>query len=765
MIQARVFRSESGYRPMSAFVVVAVVLVGVASRVAQVALADGQTDHALGVDEGLRPTFELVDAHGRRVAGFVERLDLVASPRSMWLAHTPDHMAARIAEVAGRDADDVLERLLPDVGEGGWIDVKGLPLTPRQASAIIAWADRGATTSIEEHDTPLSGIEVVAVESSDGKPRFQMRWQPAVVLSKTEREAHSERAPTRWTRRLLEGLSAALYGVDEVPEEFDVDTNAVCRRTIWAQMMPTGHCIAVRDVSAELALEVGELLREEGVSPLQAKVSRGRDRRYPAGELEVFGTWGRVAGTEPEPLPRAGLELVADKVFGNGEQPFASPVPAAYSFFVHRNRTLGRTQYYLDRREAEAPPRVVTTLDLDLLRTARRELSKVMAAHKPALAMAIVIDVETGNVLAVDSLEQYEVQPFAPVFYNFTPGSTFKMVTMATAIEEGVVRPDDTFDVRHPPHDPFVLKAAGRTIREAEGSKRGVITATEAFAFSVNAGLVQIGQRIDDERFHAKLKELRYATYPDAELGSESPGYLPKPPWTLNWTHASISFGHELMTTLWQHAGALAAIIRGGEWRPMRLIAAVEQGEERIDFDLEPPRRVFKQETCDIVRGMMSVGATEGTGRHIARPDIVMGTKTGTAEKVASEVCAHVAGAARAAVKETGGTFTEEDYAALRYVPRPHNQSCYTSSMCVVGRPVEGGREVMVFVVVDEPTGKEKFGSRVAGPAAVAILAEALGRTRDGVETTPVTESGFALASPELANHLANDNVEPWRVR
>jgi cell division protein FtsI/penicillin-binding protein 2 len=504
---------------------------------------------------------------------------------------------------------------------------------------------------------------------------------------------------------------------------------------------------------------VEHLLKDEGVSPLQMRLVRGRDRRYPTGALEIFGTWGRVAGDEPEPLPRDGLELLAERIFSRGDLGLAASAPAAYAFLVQRNRALGRTQYYLERREAEEPPRVVTTLDLDLLRVVRRELTGVMQEHDPALAMAIVIDLERGDVLAVDSLEQFPVQPFAPVYYAFTPGSTFKVLTMAIALEQGKVSPGERIDVGD---GRAYHLAPHRWIREAENSRSGVITAAECLAYSVNIGLVKIGQRVDDDVFRGKLLELGYAHAPGAGLGPEHPGMLPPLPWGANWEQASVSFGHEVMTTLWQHATGLAAVVRGGILRPLRLVSAIEQGGERHELPVEPGKRVFSAETCATIREMMSMGAAVGTGKKVARPDLVMGTKTGTAEKVPSEVCSHVAGAARQAAQEAGRPFTGKDYDRLRGAPTPHGRkSCYTSSMCIVGRPVEGGRELMVLLVVDEPTGKAKFGSDVAGPAAARILAEALGRTRDGAEVVPVLANGFALANETLVNEAGL----PWRTR
>ncbi len=760
-MQREVFRSESGYRPMSAFVVVAAVLIGVAGRVAQVALCAEEGGGTVAVEQGLEPVFELADAHERTVAYFVDRLDLVASPRSMWLAHTPDHMAASLAEAIGTvSAEDVARALLPDA-EGGWIEAAELPLNARQASAVLGWAERGGALGEAEPGPPLAGVDVVPAGLDGEKPRFLLRWQPAVLLSRSEREAHGERSPTRWTRRLLDGLSAALFlDAEQEDEARGTDANEACRRFVWSKLMPTGHCLAARDVPAERALEVERMLKEEGVSPLQMRLVRGRDRRYPTGALEIFGTWGRIEGDEPEPLPRDGLELLAERVFEDQDLGLAASEPAAYAFMVQRNRALGRTQYYLGRREAETPPRVVTTLDLDLLRTVRRELTGVMEEHDPAVAMAIVIDLERGDVLAVDSLEKYPVQPFAPVYYAFTPGSTFKLLTMAVALEEKKVRPDERFDVGD--GRAYHLPDCKRWIREAEGSRSGSITAAECLAYSVNIGLVLIGQRLDPEVFRGKLRELGYGTAPGAGLGPEHPGLIPQLPWKKNWELASVSFGHEVMTTLWQHATGLSAVVRGGVLRPLRLISAVEQNGVRHEIPLDPGKRVFSAETCATIREMMSMGASVGTGRKVARPDLVMGTKTGTAEKVPSEICAHVAGAARQAAQEAGRPFTGKDYQRLAGVPKPHGRkSCYTSSMCIVGRPVEGGREIMVLLVVDEPTGKAKFGSDVAGPAAARILAEALGRTVDGTEVVPVLGNGFALASETGQNQ----EVEPWRAR
>jgi len=159
---------------------------------------------------------------------------------------------------------------------------------------------------------------------------------------------------------------------------------------------------------------------------------------------------------------------------------------------------------------------------------------------------------------------------------------------------------------------------------------------------------------------------------------------------------------------------------------------------------------------------MMRLGAEQGTGASVLgrmerrprwrdaslalrRAGVSLGTKTATAQKVAGEVCLHVELAARERWEAEGTPVTRARYAALRKVKKPH-RDCYTSTMCVFGRSPLTDREVLVLLVVDEPRGREKFGSKVAGPAAFAILAEALGLTREGRLPEDTLAGGFVPA-------------------
>jgi cell division protein FtsI/penicillin-binding protein 2 len=342
---------------------------------------------------------------------------------------------------------------------------------------------------------------------------------------------------------------------------------------------------------------------------------------------------------------------------------------------------------------------------------------------------------------------------------------------MASALDEGVITPESRFDSRN---GNFAIE--GRKIREAEGGdNKGVVSAAEGLAFSINAVLVQIGTRMDDVAFHGHLAGLGYGRHPESGLGPERRGLFTPTPWKKKFTQASVSFGHEISVTLWQHAQALATILRGGHYRPLRTVKAVEWNGQRQDLplveDLELQQRdPLGPAACAQVREMMRLGATIGTGRDVCKKllaTVDVGTKTGTAEKVGTELCLHLELQHNL---EHGCRGAKACRQQLIRSGKPPHARCYTSSICAVGKLREGGREVMVLVVVDEPRGGKKYGSDVAGPAAAAILEEALLTRRDGRRPPTLSPEGFShlvAVDPEsssaASSKRSNETFQlPW---
>jgi len=190
----------------------------------------------------------------------------------------------------------------------------------------------------------------------------------------------------------------------------------------------------------------------------------------------------------------------------------------------------------------------------------------------------------------------------------------------------------------------------------------------------------------------------------------------------------------------------------------LRMLTAVESGGKRYLLRKKPSHTVFSNESCDEVREIMRLAARSGTGERLVQPlmevgvPLVIGCKTGTTQKEPGTACSHLERAcaeekaAERAKKERKQPFDKTTagrncHEFGRTATRPHGRDCYTASMMAfgsVGDPYAVGpragevREVMVFIVVDEPRGEHYYGSQIAGPAVMKVLQEALGLTLDG---------------------------------
>ncbi|MDP6538471.1 MAG: penicillin-binding transpeptidase domain-containing protein [Planctomycetota bacterium] len=798
------FESASGLRPVSAFMVVGLMLGLVAVKSGLLALdaTHAQPDH--GARERLpAPDFDITDRTGRTLARSVQRIELRMSPRAMWQAHTPAAMASKIAATLGHEAGagELLARMLPDAVDGRiTVSDPAFDLDREQAARVHAW--------LEELDL---GEGMRLVPRRDAPPLVRIEWTPALVMSRSMREAHSvggrTPGPRRWSQKIADGLARSMRGGAE-PERIAGDVWVAHERQrarIWRALMPCADRVVIDSLPPGRVAALAALLDEERVAEHQMNLGFHHERVYPVREsavavderpFEVIGSWRYIdhatavrrvvseccgepeGGGSAEHLehhrrairrmldhkhPLSGLEGLCAGILAEPDWSFVAGREATYDFErhwpVHRRP---RRYYRSDESEGETP-RVVTTLDAALQGTLRGLLADAVDEHRPALAMGIAVDVASGDVLALDAASPYTVSEFLPTWHTFTPGSTFKAIVMAAALDRGLVDPVELLDT-HDGH--YRIPNSTRVIHEAEGPPGGLQPARDGLAFSINALLVQIGLRVDDASLHDILDRLGYGRRQGLGVGTESVGHLPALPWSRAYTHASVAFGHELGATLCQHAAGLLTVVRGGTYLPLRLVRGVERGGEAYLLQTPRPRRVLSAAACAEVRDMMARAAEYGTGRHLSAREaelgtpLVLGAKTGTAQKVAGEVCLHL----ELERNEHNASLAREDpawvpFGALAGRPSPHpGRSCYTSSIALVGSVAGEGREVFVLVVVDEPRGREKFGSRVAGPAAIKLLKEALGLTRAG---HPV---GLARAGDALEPHYGETNGLdlPW---
>ncbi|MFT7486530.1 MAG: cell division protein FtsI/penicillin-binding protein 2 [Candidatus Paceibacteria bacterium] len=787
--------SPLGLRPTGAYLMIGLVLAIVCGEAWNLTHnADNKQPQNSGREEFLpTPDFDIADSRGRVFARSVQCMNLVLSPRAMWQAHTPRRIAEHLAPFvgAGLDSQDLLDRFLPEAAaDGGRLRItrEGWKLDYEQAERLDQWTRK---VGIQDY---------LWVEGGARAPEWQLNWLPADLLAREVRECgeRTDWGPLRWTRYLADGIAQARTPLTvEQRKELSWEDMEERRADVWEAFLPCANTVAVRDLPAASVVGLMMELDAEGVAKHQMSISFEHKRVYPirsqSPEHEAFtvmGFWrypseqramqmaieegvheeqlsGRARQLLDAKIPGAGLELVASKLLAGDDFNWIQAAPASYRFrqavAVHQ----GARRYFQDDTREGLTPCVVSTIDSELQGYLHKSLKETQLEHRAALVMGVVMEVATGNVLAVGGTASKAVSEFLPTWHIFTPGSTFKVVVMATALEAGVVEYDTPFDTFN---GAYRIPNSGRTIHEAEGAPRGKIEAWEGLSRSVNTVLVQIGMLVPAPFFHQHMLDLGYTSISHAGVGLESRGVIPDLPWKPAYDHASVSFGHQLTVSLWQHAGALATILRGGVRRPLRLMSGVQLGEEEFELPLKDGQRVYRRDVCETVRAMLAEGAKTGTGRHINNREKKLGTpiellsKTGTTEKELGVPCLHLELKRNQMNAGLDGGSKHPDFVDFQQMkawPIPHAGSCYTSSICLVGRVAGEEREVMVMLVVEEPRADRRFGSEVAGPAAALILKEALGLNRGGVSVTEATQVEMDYGYTKA--HSAGD--EPWRLR
>lgn len=795
------FRSASGLRPASAFLFVTVVLAMVAAKsVAFGVIEEHEQPSAKAVHEPPRPDFDLVDREGRVLARSVERMDLVMSPRAMWQAHTPRRIADKLAEALGPACggpDALLAAMMPDA-RGGVI---------RACGSLFAM-DRDAALRVRDWyvANDVDGFEVVSSTKGDA---YDLLWAPEDALSEAVRARHAGEmgppSPTTWGRALADGLARCLVPEGELADPTDDVALRKQRRRVWTGLMHAADTVAFEGIDPSRVDDVIAVLDEEKVAGHQMRVDFQHVRTYPVREeeagqdaFEILGDWRYVQVARARELtalewaereriddpaeerraferevrrtldrlhPVRGLERIGAKLFEHDPWRALRPACASYEYERMTPARGDGKRYYLNDRLEETTPSIVTTIDSRLQAYTREVLLEVVENHEPAVTMAIVVDVESGEVLAVDAVSKRPSAEFLPLYHEYTPGSTFKVLVMASALDANVVTPDEEFDTHN---GTFWFPKRNRPIREAEGHQTGWLSASYGLAHSVNAILVQIGTRVPDAFLHDRLMKLGYDTAPEVGLGRERSGHVTDLPWKLPYTHVSVCFGHEVGVTLWQHAAGLATVLRGGEHRDLTLLRGVTVGDDAYPIANERKGRVFREDTCETVRGMMRLGAMEGTGDKLyaaveeSGAPLWFGSKTGTTEKESGVVCVHL----EQERNHHNRRFKKDDpefipFTALKGLAKPHKRSCYVSSICVFGRVEGTDREVMVYLVADEALKNGKYGSRIAGPAAMKLLHEALGLTRNGVPTWVPAERRGGESYDVMHNQLER----PWTDR
>jgi cell division protein FtsI/penicillin-binding protein 2 len=327
-----------------------------------------------------------------------------------------------------------------------------------------------------------------------------------------------------------------------------------------------------------------------------------------------------------------------------------------------------------------------TTLDASLQGQAEQVLAQVGQNFKPKAATAIVMNPRDGEIYAMASWPRVnansveDAPPWAranrAIGFTYEPGSTFKSITVAGALEEGLVRPRTVFEVGPQ------IQVADRVISEAHGSG-GNLSVARILAQSSNVGAVKIGLELGANRFDRWVRRFGFAHTTGVPLPGESPGIVLDVKDYSGSSMGNLPIGQGIAVTPIQMAMAYSAIANGGTLVKPRLVLNGDSPQ--------PGHRIMSRRTSKRLQSMLEgvLGPT-GTAPEAAVPGYDIAGKTGTAEKA-----------------ENGG----------------YSESKFVASF--IGFAPARNARLLVAVIVDEPGG-EHTGGAVAAPAFEHIASFAL---------------------------------------
>jgi stage V sporulation protein D (sporulation-specific penicillin-binding protein) len=288
---------------------------------------------------------------------------------------------------------------------------------------------------------------------------------------------------------------------------------------------------------------------------------------------------------------------------------------------------------------------IVLTLDLDIQAIAEEELAAAVERAHAVGGTAIVMDPNTGEVLALASQPGFDPNEFwrypevswtsHAVTSPYEPGSTLKVITACAAIEDGVMADGQTYECTGTrPVGARKVSCAQHAGKRAHGT----VDLDDIIVYSCNTGSATVGMELGARRLYRWLKRFGFAEETGIELAGESRGILSSPD---DWSQirvANLGFGQGIGVTPLQLLSAYCAVANGG-WRVKpRLVHAVSSPIGQIVYREPPkPERILSSATAERMRHVMTRAVEEGTGKTAQIRRRLVAGKTGTAQKPTPE--------------------------------------------------------------------------------------------------------------------------------
>ena len=339
------------------------------------------------------------------------------------------------------------------------------------------------------------------------------------------------------------------------------------------------------------------------------------------------------------------------------------------------------------------------TIDLHLQEILEREFDNAVAKYDPDQMIGIIMDPNTGEILAMASRPTYDPENYQdydqeifnrnlPIWSTYEPGSTFKIVTFSAALEEGVMKLEDRF------FDPGYAVVDGVRIRDWKAGGHGDQSMLEVIMNSCNPGFIELGQRLGKEKLFEYIRAYGFNEKTGVDMLGESQGIIFNPDNIGNVELATSSFGQGNSVTPIQLVTAVSAAVNGGNlMQPYIVKRMLHPYTNEVLYEREPSikRRVISEETSETMRYALEMVGAQGSGKGAYIDGYRVGGKTGTAQKAKD------------------GAYISGEYI-----------------LSFVGIAPMDDPQLVVYVAIDNPKNTVQYGGVVAAPIARSILAEAL---------------------------------------
>ena len=376
-----------------------------------------------------------------------------------------------------------------------------------------------------------------------------------------------------------------------------------------------------RRLSYEVASKISDLKMDGVYLMKEAK------RYYPYGNL-LSHSLGYV-GIDNQGL--SGLELKYDK--------YLTGKAGMIKYFsdAHGNK-LNKSDVYV------APVSgmdINLTIDINIQKSLEREMDNINSMFKPDMALAIVVNPKTGEILGISSSPSYDPNNYKnystevlsrnlPIFSSYEPGSTFKIITMASAVEEKVI---DIFNEHF--YDSGKVNVDGSVLKCWKSGGHGDQTYLQILQNSCNPGFVRLGQLLGKDKLFSYIDKFGFGEKTGVDLSGESTGIIFPRERIGNVELATSAFGQGVSVTPIQQVMAVSAVVNGGYLYEPYIVKSISDKTNTVVKEYYPKfkRQVISSETSSIMRYALETVVAYGGGKSAYIEGYRVGGKTGTAQK------------------------------------------------------------------------------------------------------------------------------------